>query len=141
MNGRQIDEVRAVVEAIDQFEQGTNFQAWAYQTARYKVQHYYRTRSRDATTLAPEVLDLLAAESERSGDDLTDLRAELAECMQKLKPADLEVVRRCYADNITIPEVAAQIGRPLDTIKSVLKRSRRQLYECVRRTQVKEGRP
>ena len=134
------DVVTVLWTKFDEFEPGTDFQAWAYQTARYKVQHYYRARSRDAQSLAPEVLDLLAVESESLGDDLAEIRAALAVCMEKLKPADLEVVRRCYAGDITVREAAEQLGRPLETVKSVLKRSRRQLYECIRRTLAEEDR-
>ncbi|MCG8584983.1 MAG: sigma-70 family RNA polymerase sigma factor [Pirellulales bacterium] len=135
------DVVTVLWTKFDEFEPGTNFEAWAYQTARYKVQQYYRTRRRDAKSLAPEVLDLLAAESEQLAEHLPEVRVALAGCMDKLKPADLEVVRLCYSPDVTVREAAEQLGRPLDTIKSVLKRARRQLYECIRTTLAKEERP
>jgi RNA polymerase sigma-70 factor (ECF subfamily) len=82
------DVVTVLWTKFDQFEPGTDFLAWAYQIARYKAQHYYRGLGKKEQSLAPEVLDLLAAESELLGDDLDEIRAALAFCMEKLKPVN-----------------------------------------------------
>ena len=69
------------------------------------------------------------------------MQEALAGCMNKLKTDDRDVVQRCYGTGATILGVAEELGRPIDTIKSVLKRCRRALYECVRRTLGVEAHP
>ena len=54
-------------------------------------------------------------------------------CLEKLRAADRDVVCLYYTGGATVQSVAADIGRPLDTVKSVLKRSRRALYQCVQK--------
>ena len=71
---------------------------------------------------------------------LEERRGLLAECMKRLPAADREVVERCYGSQTTLAVVAAQLGRPLNTVKSILKRARRALYDCIRRGVDKEDR-
>ena len=73
--------------------------------------------------------------------DLAELEAFLAQCMERLPSADAEVVKSCYATDTTIAQVAANLGRPVGTIKNVLKRSRNALYECIRRSLRREEQP
>jgi RNA polymerase sigma factor (sigma-70 family) len=72
--------------------------------------------------------------------ELVEMQDALAKCLENLPPADREVVQRVYSSELTVRGVAEQLGRPLDTIKSVLKRSRRALYNCIRRALSTEAR-
>jgi RNA polymerase sigma-70 factor, ECF subfamily len=126
---------------FDSFVPGTNFVAWAYQVARFKVQHYHDRQTRQRRLFSRAFVDLIAARAEEMADELSELQPMLAECMQRLPAADREVVQRCYGSEATLATVAAQLGRPLNTIKSVLKRARRALYDCIQRAIGKEDRP
>jgi RNA polymerase sigma-70 factor (ECF subfamily) len=123
---------------FQEFRPGSNFLAWAYEVARHKVQHYYRQKGRENRVFCELFVEQIADRAEEMADELSGLQAALRDCLGKLRPADRDVVNRCYATKATIAGVAAQLGRPLDTIKSVLKRSRRALYECVSRTLARE---
>jgi len=120
------------------FRPGSNFAAWAYEVARHKVQHYYRHKGRENRLFSEMFVEQVAEQAEDMADELSGLQAALRDCLTRLRPADRDVVNRCYATGATIAGVATQLGRPLDTIKSVLKRSRRALYECVSRTLARE---
>jgi RNA polymerase sigma-70 factor, ECF subfamily len=126
---------------FDQFVPGSDFAAWACQIARFKVQHYHRARGRSRVRFGHEFLDAVADATAAMADDLDDLDIALAECMKKLKDAEREVVQRSYATEATIRSVAAELGRPVDTVKSILARARRNLYDCIRRSIHKEERP
>jgi RNA polymerase sigma-70 factor, ECF subfamily len=71
---------------------------------------------------------------------LSELEPMLAECMQRLSAADREVVQRCYGSDATLATVADELGRPVNTIKSVLKRARLALFECIQRAMRREKR-
>ena len=115
--------------------------AWAYQVARFKVQHYHDRESRRRRLFSRAFVDLVAAKAEEMAGELGELQPMLAECMKRLPEADREVVERCYGSETTLAVVAAQLGRPLNTVKSVLKRARRALYDCIQRGIDKEDRP
>jgi DNA-directed RNA polymerase specialized sigma24 family protein len=60
--------------------------------------------------------------------------------MEKLPESDRDVVRRCYVTGATVRNVAAELGKPFETVKSILKRSRRALFGCIQRTLAREAR-
>lgn len=127
-------------EKFGEFQEGTNFVAWAYQIARYKVQQYYQEQQRQARKFNSEVLELIAQTSESLGNEIPDMRQALVNCMEKLPGSDRDIVQRCYAIGASVRAVADELGRPFETIRSVLKRSRRTLFECIQRTLSREAR-
>ncbi|MBU4272310.1 MAG: sigma-70 family RNA polymerase sigma factor [Planctomycetes bacterium] len=122
------------------FTGGTNFLAWAYQVARFKVQHFRDRQTRRRRLFSRAFVDLVAARAEELADQIGELQPMLAECMKELSEADREVVERCYGSDATVAAVAARLGRPVETIKSVLKRARRALYDCIQRAIGREER-
>jgi len=133
------DTVTTLWTKFDEFEEGTNFRAWALATARFKLLHYYRER-KVANGYSPAVLEAIASEAETAANDAEPIKQALAQCLTKLRAADRDVFQRCYATDATIAQVASQLQRPVSTIKSVLSRSRRSLYECINKTLTREGR-
>jgi RNA polymerase sigma-70 factor, ECF subfamily len=126
---------------FDSFAPGTNFLAWAYQVARFKVQHYHSKQTRQRRLFSRAFVDRVAARTEAMVDDLSELDSLLVECIQRLSAADREVVQRCYGSDATVAAVADELGRPVNTIKSVLKRARFALYQCIQRALGREKRP
>jgi len=126
---------------FDQFRPETNFLSWALQIAYYEIRQFYRNQGRERRLFSEAFLNLVAETTEAMSGELTDLRQTLTDCLEKLKGPDREVVQRYYGTGATVQSVAADIGRPVDTIKSVLKRSRRVLYECIQRTLSREEQP
>jgi RNA polymerase sigma-70 factor, ECF subfamily len=128
-------------EKFDSFQPDTDFLAWAYQVARFKVQHHYQKQTRRHRLFTEAFGDLVAQRMVGMKDELADMEALLAQCMTHLGDADRDVVRRCYSVGATVAGVARQLGRPLGTIKNVLKRSRRNLYDCILRSLRREEQP
>ena len=125
---------------FDDFAPGTDFLAWAYQVARFKVQHYHSKQTRQRRLFSRAFVELVAAKADGMADELSELDALLVECIQRLSAADREVVQRCYGTDATVAAVADQLGRPVNTIKSVLKRARLALYQCIQRALGREKR-
>ena len=123
---------------FDRFEPGSNFLAWAYQVARYEVLHFRRRQQRLPQLFSDGFVERVAATVEAMSDELGEIRRALVDCMAKLPPRDREVVQLCYGSNATVRKVADELGRPVDTIKSLLRRSRHSLYGCIQRTLSRE---
>jgi RNA polymerase sigma-70 factor, ECF subfamily len=130
--------VSALWVRYDRFQSGTNFLAWACKTAHNKILHYYRRRARDRRLFSEEFAVQVARRAEQMDDELSGLQVALRSCMTKLPSVDRDVVQRCYASGATVASVSAELRRPVETIKSVLKRCRRALYQCIGKTLARE---
>ncbi len=120
------------------FHAESSFLAWAYGFARNKVLHYQRRYARQRRLFSEEAVRQIASEAESMADELGSVQDALRNCLTKLRPEDREVVQRCYGTDMTVATVAVQLGRSVNTIKSVLRRCRRALYDCIRRTLSRE---
>lgn len=125
---------------FSEFRAGTNFLSWALSVAYFEVRQHHRKQAQERRLFSEAFLELVARTADGMSDELADLRDALAACLEKLNAADRDVVHRCYTAGSTVGGVAAELNRPYDTVKSVLRRSRRSLYECIRRTLDREGR-
>jgi RNA polymerase sigma-70 factor (ECF subfamily) len=61
-----------------------------------------------------------------------DLKQEaLTACLQKLKPADRELIQHRYFENTPLAEYSSQINRSVGSLKVTLHRIRNRLLQCV----------
>jgi RNA polymerase sigma-70 factor (ECF subfamily) len=119
----------------DQFDPSRSFIAWACGVARYEVLNFLRARGRNRLYFTDELnLALIEAQEHLEQEPLEDRRDALAGCMKKLRDRDKELLEACYARSTGIREVARDQGRSAQSIHNSLRRIRRALLECVRRT-------
>lgn len=128
-------------EKFDRFQHGTNFFAWACRTARFEVLKYRERRHRREALFSDELIDTLAAETERSHDLLERQSDALALCLKKLPERDRELLELRYIAGASTQSTAEQAGRSVDTVYKALNRIRRTLFECVRQSLALEGQP
>jgi RNA polymerase sigma factor (sigma-70 family) len=60
----------------------------------------------------------------------------LRECLESLPPAQHELLRRYYFEELPVESIARALNRTTDAVYKTLQRSRETLADCVRR---KEG--
>ncbi|MFZ9936456.1 MAG: RNA polymerase sigma factor [Luteolibacter sp.] len=78
----------------------------------------------------------LIEEGVASGSEAIVPRHEiLHECLQQLRPEDRGLILRRYFDGRRVKDVAAEVGRGVDSVKVSLHRIRLMLGMCVRRMQ------
>ena len=136
-----LQEVSAVLwRKFDRFEPGTSFQAWALEVARHEVQSFRRDRAHDRLRFGDETAELLASIAAQESANLTDLERALSHCLGQLKPEARTLLDRRYQTDASVAAVAAEMGRPIQTVYSLLKRIRRALFECIQRTMAAEVR-
>jgi RNA polymerase sigma-70 factor (ECF subfamily) len=116
---------------FDEFEQGTDFAAWACQVAYWKVMNYRRSMARSRTFLSDELVDRLADRAVEIGPVLDARRKALDRCLQRLDDRDRAFLMARYQRDGSV-ELAAQIaGRTTAAAYKALTRLRRALRDCV----------
>ena len=125
----------AMWNKFDQFDCSKSFVAWACGVARFEVLNFLRSRSRQKLYFSDD-LSLLLAESQDLANEaaLADQREALAGCLGKLRQRDQKLIEACYGEESRVPEVARDWGRSSQSIHNSLRRIRRALFECVRRS-------
>ena len=117
-----------------EFQIGTNFKAWMFSIAKFKVMACWRDQKRRKEWAMPEAtLTKLLEDAELECYDASNSRHEaLRECIQQLRPEDRGLILRRYFEGLSLREVASQVGRKADNLKGSLRRIRLALRACVR---------
>jgi RNA polymerase sigma-70 factor, ECF subfamily len=75
-----------------------------------------------------------------AGDDAGDAKlVRLRGCLESLSPRAREAVQLHYEERRSRREIGARFGIGEDGVKSLLRRTRTQLYECMQRREGTEG--
>jgi RNA polymerase sigma-70 factor, ECF subfamily len=117
----------------EEFIEGTNFLAWAYAIARYKVLAHHRDRHRDRHIFDDELFALVADQAEHRALPGESAVVVLKGCMKELSPLQREMLRQRYAKNGSVQEMARVLGRSAAVVSVTLSRIRHRLMACVRR--------
>lgn len=128
-------------KAFDQYQPNTNFWAWASTTAFHQVLSFRKRTKRLAIPLDDKFIEAASAEFKTSINNLDDKLAALPRCVEKLPPDERELLTACYQPNVTIHQIAEQIGRPAGTVYKSLTRIRRTLLKCINGVLSEGGRP
>ncbi|HVT27690.1 MAG TPA: sigma-70 family RNA polymerase sigma factor [Lacipirellulaceae bacterium] len=117
------------------FQLGTDFVKWVSVIAHNQVHRFRRQHRRAGPQLSEAAVDLLAQDAVERAGLLESRREALGRCMEKLSPKDRQLVQECYSDSrVTFKAVAADLGRPVNTVYKALNRIRKALYDCIERT-------
>jgi RNA polymerase sigma-70 factor, ECF subfamily len=116
---------------FEMFRAGTNFFAWARQTARNKISEYLKHKQSPlhVTEKGMDVLSETAAEC--YNDEREAYLAALKRCKETLNATDNELLKLRYVDELSIIQIAKRLQRFQPSISRSLNRVRRRLYECV----------
>lgn len=129
----------ALWKGFGDFEPDSNFSAWAAQVARNRVLAHCKKRGADLLTFGEYSLSLIAQDVAARACLLDSRQFALAQCIEKMSENDRELLHRRYDVGVTTVKLAAEMGRPLNTLYKSLQRIRRNLLECIDRTLRSEG--
>jgi len=113
------------------FQRGTNFRAWAWTIARYKVLQTLEKHAPVPDRLAPDVLEALAAHGTAETWYSEEQIQHLARCMEGLAPKAREAVELRYQQAHRPPEIASRLGWTVESVHVALSRARVFLRDCV----------
>jgi RNA polymerase sigma-70 factor (ECF subfamily) len=127
-------------DKFDQFDPSRSFVGWACGVARYEVLNFLRSRSRHRLYFSDELnLALIEAQESLEQEQIEERRDALAGCMKKLRTRDQDLLEACYGRSVGIRDVALARGRSAQSVHNSLRRIRRALFECVRRSLAQGG--
>ena len=128
-------------EKRNEFELGTNFQAWASAIARYEVLNYRKKQARDARlTFSDELEQTIADEVPQMLSDLPQQQLALRKCLAELKAESRELLLARYRGEESISQLATKLNRSVGGVRVTLSRLRDTLLKCIeRRLETGEG--
>ena len=117
------------------YDSDRDFFAWACGIARFEVANFLRKDSRQRLHFTDELnLLLLETYSAQEESEMESRREALANCVQKLKPQERQLLTDCYADTDGVQQVADRDRRSPQSVYNSLRRIRHILFQCVTRT-------
>jgi RNA polymerase sigma-70 factor (ECF subfamily) len=120
-----------ICEKFHEFEDGTDFVAWACQIAYWRVRYSRQKYARSKVVFNQEIVDAIAQTASAMAEELDDRHIALANCLQKLPARDRDLLLVRYEPGSGVPEAARRSGRTLQTAYKALARLRKLLLDCV----------
>lgn len=128
------------VAKFEKYDRARSFDAWVLGIARLKIMRYFRTAGRDRIVLSEQTVTLLQSEYEQLAETRESRVHHLNDCIDKLPDKARSLLKRRYFGNMAVKAIAADEGRPTNTIGKQLFMIRRKLEQCItRRMKSSEG--
>lgn len=114
------------------YETGTNFKAFAFQVARFKILSSFRDAERDGWLLVDsELSDQLLHEMAEHPVANAWAQDALRRCLEQLPERHLELIRQRYWNGDTLRDIAARQHRTEGGLQQLFFRIRQRLKECI----------
>lgn len=118
-------------EKAAEFEAGTNFVAWAFRVAYYEVLARRKKQQRDRLVFDDGLLGQLADRTDLLDDAVQEKQRRLRACLDKLNDRQRKSIRRRYAADLSLEQIASEAGLTVNAMKQLLFRARSALIRCV----------
>ena len=119
------------LKKFDTFQPGTNFRAWVFAIARYKLLEVCRHHAARAITLDPAAMEALVGHGDVPPEVPDGRIRSLENCVDKLPQRAREVIELRYFKDLRPPAIAVHMGLTLNSVNVSLSRSRVALRECM----------
>jgi RNA polymerase sigma-70 factor, ECF subfamily len=120
-----------ICEKFDQFEEGTDFVAWACQIAYWRIRYSRQKFARAKVIFNQDLLEAVARTAGMMAEELDDRHVALGDCLKQLHPRDREFILARYEPGSNVKEAASRCGRSMDAAYKALNRLRKLLHDCV----------
>lgn len=110
-----------------------NFPAWAMRIAHNKILNYLTKHQNQHVLFCSEVLEEVAKQTETLCHDMDERIAALETCMSHLNPSEKHFLHLRYEDNLTIKQIAQDVGRPVHGMYKKMARLHEILLRCIQR--------
>jgi RNA polymerase sigma-70 factor, ECF subfamily len=120
-----------ICEKFNEFEEGTDFVAWACQIAYWRIRYSRQKYARSKVVFDQQIVDAIAQTASEMAEELDERHLALSHCLQKLHSRDRELLLTRYEPGCGVEEAARRSGRTLQTAYKALARLRKLLLDCV----------
>ena len=123
----------ALWERRETFQPGTNFKAWCFAIARFRVmEHRKRLQREHKLMFSPELTDMLGEVWDRRDADSVEAELQALEaCLEKLRDKDRSLIAARYETRTPLAEYAKTDGRSEPSLRVALNRLRTILRDCI----------
>jgi len=120
----------------EDFEEGTNFNAWACRVAYFHVLAFRRKMAREKLVFNDEILDYLAERNDQriAEEGALERSRALHNCLQKLPEHHRKLVEARYQPGASVQKIAAEQRRTVGSVSQTLYRIRHNLMVCIEKT-------
>ncbi len=122
---------RVLWQKFGEYRSGTDFFAWSRQVARFQVLYFRQRQQRSRLKFTDAFLDAVAETAAERSDRLEAEQRALAECMEKLKIRQRQIVLERFAPEATTKSAAEKLGMTTDALYKALARIQAKLLECI----------
>jgi RNA polymerase sigma-70 factor, ECF subfamily len=128
-----LQEVAATLwRSFDNFEPGTHFDRWAIKAAFNQVRYFRQKHHRNVLAFSEPLLKQIAETAEEVSQHDDEFITALIACMDKLEPADRDMLQLWSQPHATAASIARQLGYSRSTASRTLNRIQRTLLWCIR---------
>ena len=114
----------------DDFELGTNFNAWAFTVAHYQILSYRKSLSRNRLVFTDEVMASID-ERENESEMREGVLSHLRSCLETMSSDNQVFIKLRYEGGLSMKQIATEVGKTVGAVKVKLHRLRRSLRYCV----------
>jgi len=127
-------------EKMSTFKTGSNFTAWAFTIAKYKVLQYHEKRKKSqCLVFSEDILNSIAATQATTTPEFEEHQLNaLRSCISLLKNSEQKHIQARYSGNEGLDKYAVKVGRSRASLRVTLHRIRQKLRICIS-TRISEG--
>ena len=121
----------AMWSKAEDFDATRPFMAWAIGFARFEILAYRRDAKRSRLLYDSDVIEEICRVAEELTEEVPDRLEALRHCLAKLTKEKQTMLQLRYASQLSLDEIASRVGRTVDGVKAVLRRTRAALALCI----------
>ncbi|MEM1442734.1 MAG: sigma-70 family RNA polymerase sigma factor [Verrucomicrobiota bacterium] len=114
----------------EQFEEGSNFWAWASRIAYFQVMAHRKRSSRDRHVFGDQLLHLMADEMSEEQDPAPGTES-LELCLSKLPDRQRLAIEEFYLKDQSLADISVSLGLNENAVSQLLFRARKSLRRCL----------
>lgn len=121
----------AVASKFSLYDSSRPFVGWALGMAKIEILRFRQESKRDRLVFEAETLDVVAKTFEQTGPEISDLRAALRNCLQRLQGRARQILELHYLQEFKPDQISGRLGISQNAVLVRLHRARTALRGCM----------
>ena len=121
-----------ICQKSEEFEEGSNFIAWAFRIAHFQVLNYRQKQARERLVFNDDAVAAFDMGTHEEDDLFDRKQAALGTCMEDLSDKQRQLISQRYSGSHSVKDIAAELGTTVNAISKTLQRTRHNLLKCIK---------